>query len=178
MTEFDQDTYLGMLRLEDKYARPPSVWEVSMSFPDCRAIAARHAYDLALGINEAMGMAGDDVVLKSFVTSSPAHKRYTIIKTFLNHTRPRLERKELDIAGAKMVPIQSLYDFHKARHSSGRIHAVCPFHDEKLPSMVIYKRNNTFHCFGCQKGGTAIDFIMHLHGKSFKDAVNYLNSHQ
>lgn len=178
MNDLYQDAYLEMLRLEDQYARPPSVWEVSLAFPDCRAIAARHAYDLALGINDAMELAGDDVVLKQIVASSPAHQRYHILKSFLDRTRPVLKRKELDIQKAKTVPIQSLYDFDKPRHTSTRVTAVCPFHKETFPSLVIYKRDNTFHCFGCQKGGTAIDFVMHLHGKTFIEAVKHLTNHQ
>lgn len=33
---------------------------------------------------------------------------------------------------------------------------VCPFHDDKNPSMKVDRR---FHCFGCQADGDVIDFI-------------------
>lgn len=34
--------------------------------------------------------------------------------------------------------------------------AVCPFHDDKNPSLKLDKR---FHCFGCQADGDAVDFV-------------------
>lgn len=47
----------------------------------------------------------------------------------------------------------------------------CPFHNEKTPSFVIYKKDQSFHCFGCKAHGNAIDFIMRLKNLSFVDAV-------
>ncbi len=34
--------------------------------------------------------------------------------------------------------------------------ACCPFHDDKYPSMSLWKR---YHCFGCQADGDAISFV-------------------
>lgn len=39
--------------------------------------------------------------------------------------------------------------------------ALCPFHDDKYPSMKADKR---FHCFGCQADGDVIDFVVKLYG--------------
>ena len=35
----------------------------------------------------------------------------------------------------------------------------CPFHEDKTPSMKIYEKTNTFHCFGCGATGDQIEFI-------------------
>lgn len=40
---------------------------------------------------------------------------------------------------------------------------LCPFHDDKHPSMKVDKR---FHCFGCQADGDVIDFVAKLYGLS------------
>lgn len=41
-----------------------------------------------------------------------------------------------------------------------RAHKICcPFHGEKTPSLHIYKKTNTFHCFGCQKSGDSVKFV-------------------
>lgn len=45
---------------------------------------------------------------------------------------------------------------------------VCPFHNDKNPSMKLDRR---FHCFGCQADGDVIDFISRLHGISSKEAA-------
>lgn len=35
----------------------------------------------------------------------------------------------------------------------------CPFHEDKDPSLKIYSKTNTFHCFGCGATGDQIEFI-------------------
>jgi DNA primase len=35
----------------------------------------------------------------------------------------------------------------------------CPFHEDKSPSLKIYLKTNTFHCFGCGATGDQIQFI-------------------
>jgi DNA primase len=47
--------------------------------------------------------------------------------------------------------------------------ACCPFHNEKTPSMKVYK-NNTFHCFGCGADGDVFDFVQKIDGVDFKEA--------
>ena len=74
---------------------------------------------------------------------------------------------------AKNTPILSLYKFKKIRRSGMRCYACCPFHAEDTASFVIYP-DNTFHCFGCQVHGDAIDFVRLLKGCDFKTAVQQL----
>lgn len=35
----------------------------------------------------------------------------------------------------------------------------CPFHEEKKPSLKVYPKTGTFHCFGCNATGDQIEFI-------------------
>ena len=48
-----------------------------------------------------------------------------------------------------------MYGIQVSRHGM----AVCPFHNDKNPSMKVDKR---FHCFACQADGDAVDFVSHL----------------
>jgi DNA primase len=51
----------------------------------------------------------------------------------------------------------------------------CPFHDDHHPSLVISPKKNLWHCLGaCQTGGSVIDWVMRLHGVSFRHAVEIL----
>ena len=49
--------------------------------------------------------------------------------------------------------------------------AVCPFHNDKNPSMKLDRR---FHCFGCQADGDAVDFVSRLFELPSKDAAMQL----
>ena len=51
---------------------------------------------------------------------------------------------------------------------------LCPFHDEKTPSFSVNPSKGIYKCFGCQKGGNAISFIMEMEGLEYRDAVIYL----
>ncbi len=51
---------------------------------------------------------------------------------------------------------------------------LCPFHNEKTPSFCIYPENNSFYCFGCNKGGDVISFIMGVENLDFAEAVKFL----
>ena len=41
---------------------------------------------------------------------------------------------------------------------------VCPFHGDHDASLKVYKETRGWHCFGCGKGGSVIDFVMEHEG--------------
>ncbi len=55
----------------------------------------------------------------------------------------------------------------------GKDYAVlCPFHEEKTPSMMITPSKNVFNCFGCGASGTVIDWVMKTESLDFRPAVD------
>ena len=50
----------------------------------------------------------------------------------------------------------------------------CPFHSEKTPSFHVVPDRQIYKCFGCGKGGGAINFVMEMENLSFRDAVEVL----
>jgi len=77
-----------------------------------------------------------------------------------------------EIATAKTTPIESLTEIK--RSSQTRAYTNCPFHDDRTPSFVVFKKENTFHCFGCGAHGDVIDFVMRREGVPFREAVKRL----
>ncbi len=54
---------------------------------------------------------------------------------------------------------------------------LCPFHDDREPSLVISPKTNLWHCLGaCQVGGSVIDWVMRDRGVSFRHAVELLRA--
>lgn len=51
---------------------------------------------------------------------------------------------------------------------------LCPFHDDTIPSLTFYARNNTYRCFVCDAHGGVIDLVMNKQHKSFPDACRWL----
>ncbi|WP_261850212.1 CHC2 zinc finger domain-containing protein, partial [Pectobacterium araliae] len=52
---------------------------------------------------------------------------------------------------------------------------LCPFHQEKTPSCVISPEKNLYHCFGCDAGGSVLDWVMKTEGLSLHRAVDRLH---
>lgn len=60
------------------------------------------------------------------------------------------------------------------RQTGGRLAAVCPFHGDSRPSLVIYPASQSYYCFGCGAGGDVIDFVSRLHRVDFREAAALL----
>lgn len=60
------------------------------------------------------------------------------------------------------------------RRSGRNMVGLCPFHNEKTPSFMIYPENNSFYCFGCGAGGDAITFIRRIENLDYMEAVRFL----
>ena len=57
----------------------------------------------------------------------------------------------------------------------GRTHkGLCPFHNEKTPSFMVYEDTQSFYCFGCGAGGDAITFTMKIENLDYIEAVKLL----
>jgi DNA primase len=63
-----------------------------------------------------------------------------------------------------------------ARKGADRV-GLCPFHEDREPSLVITPAKNLWHCLGaCQAGGSVIDWVMRAEGVSFRHAVELLQA--
>jgi len=51
----------------------------------------------------------------------------------------------------------------------------CPWHEgDETPSCIVTPKTNLWHCFGCDAGGTVIDWVMRSHRISFRHACELL----
>ena len=72
-------------------------------------------------------------------------------------------------------PIEDVVGQHvNLRRSGSNLFGLCPFHGEKTASFSVAPDKGIYYCFGCHKGGGAINFIMELEGLSYPDAIRSL----
>ena len=60
------------------------------------------------------------------------------------------------------------------RRSGSNLFGLCPFHGEKTASFSVAPDKGIYYCFGCHKGGNAVNFMMEVEGLSYPDAVRSL----
>ena len=60
------------------------------------------------------------------------------------------------------------------RRSGSNLFGLCPFHGEKTASFSVAPDKGIYYCFGCHKGGGAVNFMMEVEGLSYPDAVRAL----
>jgi len=73
-------------------------------------------------------------------------------------------------------PIADVIGEHVQLRNSGggNLKGICPFHDEKSPSLSVSPARGLYHCFGCQAGGDVIKFVQQIDHIDFSDAVERL----
>ena len=60
------------------------------------------------------------------------------------------------------------------RRSGANLFGLCPFHGEKTASFSVAPDKGIYYCFGCHKGGGAVNFMMEIEGLNYPDAVRAL----
>lgn len=72
----------------------------------------------------------------------------------------------------EIVDVVSEFVVLKKRGTS--LIGLCPFHNEKTPSFNVSRNKGMFKCFGCGKGGSAVNFIMEHEHYSYTEALKWL----
>ncbi|MEO5625627.1 MAG: CHC2 zinc finger domain-containing protein [Dokdonella sp.] len=89
---------------------------------------------------------------------------------------PRIPDVELDRLKAEVSLVRLIEGAGYALKSQGKDLAMrCPFHEgDDTPSFIVTPAKNVWHCFGCQAGGSVVDWVMRRDGVSFRHAVELL----
>ena len=62
----------------------------------------------------------------------------------------------------------------RVKRSGRNASAICPFHDEKTPSLSIDPARGLYHCFGCGKSGDVFTWVQETQGVDFPTALEIL----
>jgi DNA primase len=79
--------------------------------------------------------------------------------------------RELEHLKAR-ISIVNVIGKNVALSRSGRTYiGCCCFHDDRVPSLVVYPDTQSFYCFGCGVGGDVFRFLMGREHLTFREAV-------
>lgn len=77
-------------------------------------------------------------------------------------------RDRIDVVDLVQTYVPSL------KKTGANFKGLCPFHNEKTPSFIVFPDSQNFHCFGCGKGGDLFTFYMLVENVEFRDALKDL----
>ena len=186
--------------LSRRYTRPLMPQEVAQAFPkEARELAPKRLalaeealrayYNRYIAPAVQRAHPKDRPIVELLVTArwpnweviSELSNRIKHLRRIVAELRRREETREKRLSQdaierAKQYPLEDLcHEYGIALRPSGRVFkALCPFHPDHRPSFIVWPESNTWHCFGCQKGGDPISFLRELKGLSFREAVEEL----
>ncbi len=70
--------------------------------------------------------------------------------------------------------VDVIREYIQLKASGSNFQALCPFHREKTQSFMVSAEKQIWHCFGCNRGGDVISFVMEIEGVSFIEALRML----
>lgn len=82
-----------------------------------------------------------------------------------------LERLKREVSLARLIEGEGISLIAQGKDLACR----CPWHEgDDTPSCIISPKTNLWHCFGCDAGGSVIDWVMRAHRVSFRHACELL----
>jgi DNA primase catalytic core len=82
-----------------------------------------------------------------------------------------LERLKREVSLARLIEAHGVKLISQGKDLACR----CPWHDgDDTPSCIVSPKTNLWHCFGCDAGGSVIDWVMRMHRVSFRHACELL----
>lgn len=76
-----------------------------------------------------------------------------------------------DLIKEKLDIVEVIREFLALKPAGSNWKGLCPFHKEKTPSFMVSPDRQSWHCFGCNKGGDVFSFVMEKEGMEFPEAL-------
>jgi len=85
-----------------------------------------------------------------------------------------IEQEKIEEIKRQTDIVDVIGKYVQLRKMGKNFRGLCPFHSEKNPSFYVNPEKGIYYCFGCQKGGNAINFLMEYEKLDFPDAIKRL----
>ncbi|MFQ5947990.1 MAG: DNA primase [Acidimicrobiia bacterium] len=84
------------------------------------------------------------------------------------------QRDDIERVRAATDLVELVEELTKVKRSGRTVMAICPFHQEKTPSMSVDAARGLYHCFGCGASGDLFKFVQETQALDFNEAVELL----
>jgi len=81
---------------------------------------------------------------------------------------------DIEAIKAKNDIVTVIENYTKLRKAGENFTGCCPIHNDKHPSMTVYPDQQSWRCYGCNRGGDVIAFIEAVENTDFKGATAIL----
>jgi len=100
-----------------------------------------------------------------------AGKKTLKAKDFFNEMEKDQIKKGIDI-----VSLFEYFGTHLTKKGKSHI-GLCPFHDDKNPSLSVDQEKGLYNCFGCGESGDVFDLVKKVKGFSFTESLAFLKEY-
>ena len=83
-------------------------------------------------------------------------------------------REDIERIRDKTDLVELAAEVTKVKRSGRSVMAVCPFHQEKTPSLSLDPARGLYHCFGCGKGGDIFAWVQETQSLDFRESIELL----
>lgn len=84
---------------------------------------------------------------------------------------PIIEQRSIEELKLKADIVGVIEHFIEVRKQGASFVAICPFHDDRNPSLHINDKRGFYHCFACRAGGDVFKFVQEYERIGFVEAV-------
>ena len=106
------------------------------------------------------------------ISIAPGLKPATMRKPLrLSVSSPRLHPRTIEAVKERADIVEVVGEHVVLKKKGKEFVGICPFHDDKSPSMTVSPAKQFYYCFSCGAGGNSLKFLMEFKRQSFSDVV-------
>lgn len=82
-----------------------------------------------------------------------------------------ITKESIESLSQRVDIVDVISQYIEVRKQGSSYVSICPFHNDRNPSMHINPQKGFYHCFACKAGGDVFKFVMDYEKLGFNDAV-------
>ncbi len=87
-----------------------------------------------------------------------------------------IENRSIEDLKSRLDIVDVVGSYLELKKNGANFKAVCPFHNDSNPSLVISPSKQIYHCFSCGAGGDSIKFVMEYEKLNYPETIEKLAS--